>query len=483
MVRGGARMGKGALVAGLGLMAAALLALTPGPGLFAPRAELLSRGMLSRQASQLEASAAQYRESAADLIRRAHESKAEAANVQAMETYLHTAQSELDAYAANVEGLVDATNSAKLRADMSQFPKEAAELHALLDHSLGKADGAAVKIAKVGSDTASTRPVLPRRARAASKRNRGAAAQGALSGGIKKPKTHQQVLRATGASPLHKLARQEKAKPLSNLDKVKATLKQLGAVKSFAREAAHGEARRVAASALLDSVKSAAAHGKTHVLQQQPAPLLGAMNVRDGELIDGDPKYKPSDVGLTKEAPEFIHMQEKLMPEENPDEDKLLACDRKCRHDIIHSTIGLTFKVATKCVPGCAKGDYTLNVKGAPLPEWENAAQLAEQDAFCDNDQVYMKCKWESLDAVCDKMTDFMPQYCLGHPNEGICKQCVKVETYEAQVKADFKADCEKKKTNHVDPLPEGCDDVLSVVSWQNATTPEIGRASCRERV
>ena len=72
MVRGGARMGKGALVAGLGLMAAALLALTPGLGLFAPRAELLSRGMLSRQVSQLEASAAQYRESAADLIRRAH---------------------------------------------------------------------------------------------------------------------------------------------------------------------------------------------------------------------------------------------------------------------------------------------------------------------------------------------------------------------------------------------------------------------------
>jgi hypothetical protein len=25
-------------------------------------------------------------------------------------------------------------------------------------------------------------------------------------------------------------------------------------------------------------------------------------------------------------------------------------------------------------------------------------------------------------------MSDFMPQYCLGHPNEGICQQCVKVE-------------------------------------------------------
>ena len=44
----------------------------------------------------------------------------------------------------------------------------------------------------------------------------------------------------------------------------------------------------------------------THQLQQQPAPLLGAMNVRDGELIDGDPKYKPDSVGLMKEDPKFI---------------------------------------------------------------------------------------------------------------------------------------------------------------------------------
>jgi len=468
-------MGKGALVAGLGLMAVALVALTPVPALFSRRTELLSARMLTRQASQLEASAAKYQESAASMIRRAHERKAEAADVQAMETYLHTAQSELDAYAANVEGLVDATNSAKLQGDMSQFPREAAELHALLDHSLGKADGAAVKIARIGRDSAGSPPVLPRRARIARQQDRvrGSTKQAATGGGRKKSLAHphRQVLRATATSPLHNLS--GKTAPLSNLDKVKATLKQLGAVKSFAREAAHGEARRLAASALLDSVQSAAAHGKTHVLQQQPAPLLGAMNVRDGELIDGDPKYKPSDVGLTKEAPEFVKMQNSLMPEYNPDEDKLLACNEKCQHDIIHSTIGLTFKVATKCVPGCAKGDYTLHTKGAPLPEWEDAAQLAEQDQFCDADPVYMKCKWESLDALCDKMTEFMPQYCLGHPNDGICKQCVKVELYEANVKAEFKADCQKKQNNHVDPLPEGCDDVLSVGSWQNATTPE----------
>ena len=61
------------------------------------------------------------------------------------------AQSELQAYSENVEGLVSATQDRKLRPDLTQFPKEAAELHALLDHSLGEADGAAVKIAKIGN--------------------------------------------------------------------------------------------------------------------------------------------------------------------------------------------------------------------------------------------------------------------------------------------------------------------------------------------
>jgi hypothetical protein len=161
------------------------------------------------------------------------------------------------------------------------------------------------------------------------------------------------------------------------------------------------------------------------------------------------------------------------MPEYNPDEDKLLACDDKCQKEIVHSTIGVTFKVATKCVPGCAKGDYTLNVKGRALPEWKTAQELQEQDAFCDNDPVYMKCKWESLDALCDKMTDFMPQYCLGHPNEGICKQCVKVELYEANENAKFKEGCKKAQARRQDPLPEGCEPLLAVGSWQNATSPE----------
>ena len=458
--QGGAAMGKGALVAGLGLMVVALVAMTARLGSGAARPVALaqdgSESGLEKQAKVLEYSARQYTTHAKSLMRKAQQRKAEAAHVQAIEMYLHAAQSELEAYSENVEGLVSATQDRKLRPDLTQFPKEAAELHALLDHSLGEADGAAVKIAKIGNGIGDavrvgTVPTLPPRAARAKARG-GAAKQAALAeprtradgedvaadtadaadaadaAGTKKAASHQQVLRATSPSPLQTMGKRAKAAPATNLQKVQATLKQLGAVKAFAREAAHGKARAVAASALLSSVKKAAARGVTHQLQQQPAPLLGAMNVRDGELIDGDPKYKPDSVGLMKEDPKFIEQQNSLMPEYNPDEDKLLACDDKCQKEIVHSTIGVTFKVATKCVPGCAKGDYTLNVKGRALPEWKTAQELQEQDAFCDNDPVYMKCKWESLDALCDKMTDFMPQYCLGHPNEGICKQCVKVE-------------------------------------------------------
>jgi len=472
MARQGATMGKGALVVGLSLMVVALVALAAVSRFPSGRSALLAvpDSELAREAQALESSAAQYRKSAAEMLKAAHQRKTEAANVQAMEMYLHAAQSELKAYSANVEGLVTATDHTKLRADLSQFPKEAAELHALLDHSLGEADGAAVKIAQVGSSAVP----LPRRAAAAAAK-RAAAKQAALTGAKKQvATTHQQVLRATMPSPLQKMGKQHtKVKPQTNLDKVEATLKQLGAVKAFAREAAHGKARRIAASALLDNVKHAAAHGYTHVLQQQPAPLLGAMNVRDGELIDGDPKYKPSDVGLTKEDPEFVQKQNTLMPVYDPDNDKLLACDKKCQKEILHSALGITFKVATKCVPGCAKGDYTLHTQGKPLPEWQTAEELQEQDKFCDNDLVYMKCKWESLDPLCDKMTDFMPQYCLGHPNEGICQQCVKVEMYEYNEKKKFKEGCKKAQARRQDPMPEGCDAVLTVTSWQNSTSPE----------
>jgi len=428
MARGVAAMGKGALMAGMGLMAVALLALTArlGSGGLRPTALAQDSG-LARQAKALKSSAAQYTQYAKAMLQKAHERKAEAAHVDAIEMYLHAAQSELQAYSENVQGLVAATQNSKLRPDLSQFPKEAAELHALLDHSLGEADGSAVKIAKMGNEVAgAASPLLPRHATRAAAR-RGAAGQGAVAGAMKKAGSYQQVLRATAPSPLQKMGKQAK-KPATNLDKVEATLKQLGAVKEFAREAAHGKAREVAAAALLSSVKKAASHGVTHQLQQQPAPLLGAMNVRDGELVDGDPKYKPQDVGLVKEDPKFIEQQNNLIPPYTPDDDKLLACDEKCQKTIVHSAIGVTFKVATKCVPGCAKGDYTMHVKGRPLPAWSTAAELQEQDKFCEGDPVYMRCKWESIDALCDKMSDFMPQYCLGHPNEGICQQCVKVE-------------------------------------------------------
>jgi len=31
-----------------------------------------------------------------------------------------------------------------------------------------------------------------------------------------------------------------------------------------------------------------------------------------------------------------------------------------------------------------------MQTNGKPLPEWQTAEELHEQDAFCDNDLVYM---------------------------------------------------------------------------------------------
>jgi len=53
-------------------------------------------------------------------------------------------QSELNAYALNLEGMMDAKGGIKL----SQFPREAANLHALIDESLGSADAVAVQMAQ-----------------------------------------------------------------------------------------------------------------------------------------------------------------------------------------------------------------------------------------------------------------------------------------------------------------------------------------------
>ena len=44
---------------------------------------------------------------------------------------------------------------------------------------------------------------------------------------------------------------------------------------------------------------------------------------------------------------------------------------------------------------------------------------------------------------------------------------------YEAGEKAKFKEGCKKAEARRQDPLPEGCDELLAVGSWQNATSPE----------
>jgi hypothetical protein len=417
---------QGTLLAGLCMVVVVLVVLS---GMSRP-AVLLSQGTLQKQAKSLQETASKYSVSAKKMLEAARERKAEADNVQAIEMYLHTAQSELNAYAVNIEGMVDASRNTKLQQDMSEFPKEAAELHALLDHSLGEADMAAVKVARIRPGAIAPLPKGAVSARQAGTHEKAPAKLSARRGHgkqAKQAKMHKQVLHAAVPRVAQHAGQQAQPKSVTKLDRVEMTLKQLGLVKAFAKDAAHGRARRLAASALLDSVKKAAAHGTTHVLQQA-GPLLGALPVRDGELVTGDPKYKPAQVGLTKEDPEFIKQENRLMPVYDPKNDKVLACDTQCQKEIVHSTIGLAFKVATVCVPGCAKGEYVMKTQGRPLPTWENEQQLKEQDALCDNDLVYMKCKWQELDPVCDKLTEWMPQFCLEYPNESICSQCEKVE-------------------------------------------------------
>lgn len=72
---------------------------------------------------------------------------------------------------------------------------------------------------------------------------------------------------------------------------------------------------------LLGQVTAAARHGQTHMLVQ-PGPLLGAMNVRDGALVESDPKYRPADIEQESEDPEVVRNQ--TVPEYSIDEDKVL---------------------------------------------------------------------------------------------------------------------------------------------------------------
>lgn len=45
-------------------------------------------------------------------------------------------------------------------------------------------------------------------------------------------------------------------------------------------------------------------------------------------------------------------------------------CNATCKDAIVDSVVGLSVKVATKCIPECAKSDYIMRTKGEPLPAW-----------------------------------------------------------------------------------------------------------------
>lgn len=106
---------------------------------------------------------------------------------------------------------------------------------------------------------------------------------------------------------------------------------------------------------------------------------------------------------------------------------------------IIHSTIGLAFKVAAKCVPECASSKYMLEKKGAALPAWKTADELKAQDEECKGYDGYLDCKLDVLDPVCDKIVSTMPQYCPMHKHESICEQCVEMELFEERKKEENK--------------------------------------------
>uniref|UniRef100_A0A7S0I3C9 Uncharacterized protein n=1 Tax=Hanusia phi TaxID=3032 RepID=A0A7S0I3C9_9CRYP len=363
------------------------------------REVLLGRNAASSGTSWLGNRARNLEQSAQMLQKMADEKISETKRIEAMQSFLKQARSELKAYSANIDGLVEARDSDVSPRVLDQFPREAAELHALVDHTLGEADALSLTLAHA--------PRMPARV-------------------SRDTAVRRHVKRAVHSQQLHKSA------PVSAREqKVKAVLNKLKQVKEFERKMKNPVLRKEETRKLLGQVTAAAKHGQTHMLVQ-PGPLLGAMHVRDGALVESDPKYRPADIDQGDEDPQLINNQ--TVPEYSVDEDKVLACNTTCQRAIIDSTFGLTFKVASKCVPECAHGNYIMKLRGEPLPTWTNVDQLIEQDSICREDPEYKKCKLDALEPACDKISEFMPQYCLIHTEEGICKQCKQAQLFEEEL-------------------------------------------------
>mmetsp|Transcript_41936 Transcript_41936/g.82009 ORF Transcript_41936/g.82009 Transcript_41936/m.82009 type:complete len:438 (-) Transcript_41936:58-1371(-) len=362
----------------------------------------LSSG-LSNAGAAFDAHAAWLERSAAQSLRQAKEERAVMADLKA-------SQSELNAYAVNLEGMMEAGGDASMRGKLAQFPKEAANLHALLDETLGKADAVAVQMSE-GNDAlpvASSRPL-------------------------------QHAFPPKGWTP--------ESDPAAMKD-IEQTMQKLRRVKSFGHSRA---AAREGGAAVAG--KASAKKGTTQMLVQ-PSPLLGSLPVRHGELYRDGVKWQSTEVvpeesendreldlvlqqdfNATNEGeiPEGMNATMAAMEHELTPQELIRACNSTCQHLILHSTIGLAFKVAAKCVPECATSKFILDKKGAALPAWETVEQLKEQDHECSESHVYLTCKQEAIEPACDKIATVMPSYCPSHPKESICVECAQIEAFEEE--------------------------------------------------
>lgn len=363
--------------------------------------------VLGQQAKMLEASAHSLAERAQEMVaagRRAQQRAAgrasQAEEAVAIEQYLKESKSELDAYATNIEGLISA--AAHSESGLARFPQQAAELHALLDHSLSEADATAVKIVR----TQNGAPVRTGKAQDAHN-------------------VHRRSFATNIMSPEQTTLKHAEKKSDGVQNQVVKVMKKLRAVKAYAEGFKKGE--------LAAGAHASLSSGFTHQLVQN-SPLIGAVHVRHGELVDDTPRYSAKDLGLENEDPEVLKNATEVEPYD-PAQDVVLACNSTCQQKILDSTIGLTFKVATKCIAECATGHYALSMRnGEPLPPWTTVDELKEQDTFCRGSKAYKQCKHDELDPVCDKLHEFMPSHCLIKQSESICTSCREVQGIECEL-------------------------------------------------
>ena len=286
---------------------------------------------------RLQARASSLKKSAQSMETVAMKRETEAAEEVAALKYMRQAQEELNAYAANFEALTTVESGRNLNQVVEQFPREAAELHALIDHSLSRSDAISVRLASqdtpqlaaVSHDLSALALRQPRRhsRSVARKAVRGApilsqrstaihsqaqhivhrAAMAATRGAKARPVAKASDARhgapipaaaARAAAPAglaatakyRQAASAARSSPSSDAD----ALAQLRRVKSFARAAAAAPGGPHSAEA---AALARALAGSPMQMLVQPGPLHGALPVRGGALRRSGTLWNPKALG------------------------------------------------------------------------------------------------------------------------------------------------------------------------------------------